>query len=402
MFKSIIPLDYQVRPLPYPFLGAVSISNDIEFFDFDIFEILLKFLNTKEQTPLGIGLGLEVTSSFFFYSAHPYTFSYFRGIDLSAKLSHVAARINDYLCSGWIDTNHAYGDFDFVGGFTRKHALKCYETLSKLGVTLKTFTNHGSKENIQNIGKDASYHGGDLEASPAYHADLMKQHGVRYIWTDSLIDKKENQKSRTLKKAIKHFFKKDSQPKEILQDSVLQDNSCFKGFRRFRSTGANAPNFSSLGYQIKQINWKDFYSKNGAMIFYQHLGVLYRAGGKCYSTTLEALNSRSDVFLAPFYFLEQEHKLGNLWVCGLTKFLNYLEMIKAVKVQANEDNYNILYPEKIEEPEIFFQGLTIYTNPQKPIRIYYRDREIPIWHNGPDCTGKYSVTIPLKRLQEIW
>ena len=178
MFQTIQPKDPKIRALPYPFLGALAMSNDVEFFNFHFFDPFMEFLNTKRTTCFGMGLGLEVTSSFFFYSTHPDSISYFAGIDPKAQLSPLANRIVDYLRSGWIDTNHSYGDFDGVGGFQREHALRCYEVLAKLGLTIRVFTNHGSGENIQNVGSDAKYHCGDLRGHEAYHADLMKQNGI--------------------------------------------------------------------------------------------------------------------------------------------------------------------------------------------------------------------------------
>jgi hypothetical protein len=191
MFQSIQPKKSILRALPYPFLGALSISNDVELLTFDFFEALMKFLNTRNKTLFGVGLGLEVTSSLFFYSANPNTFSYFSGADVRAKVNPVAKRLKDYLCSGWIDTNHAYGDFNQVDGFHRDHAIRCYDVLTKLNSRIKVFTNHGGADNIQNVGADAGYHCGDLKNHYAYHADLMRQHGVRYVWTDSMFTQKE-------------------------------------------------------------------------------------------------------------------------------------------------------------------------------------------------------------------
>jgi hypothetical protein len=176
-----------VRALPYPYKAGVAISNDAEFMSSEFFEGLMAFLNSTGQTPLGRGLGLEVTSSAFFYSAHPYSFSYFEGAAVGGGKAPFAARMEEYLRAGWIDTLHAYGDFDGVGGFQRAHAERTFDALARMGVTLPIYTNHGDSANVQNIGGDAAYHLGDIPGTPAYHTDLLKTHGARYIWTDSAI-----------------------------------------------------------------------------------------------------------------------------------------------------------------------------------------------------------------------
>jgi hypothetical protein len=396
MFQSIQPKKSTVRALPYPFRGALSISNDAEFLKFHFFEALMKFLNTQKTTPFGVGLGLEVTSSLFFYSANPNTFSYFYGADVHAKVSPVAKRLKDYLRSGWIDTNHAYGDFNKVDGFRREHALRCYEVLTKLNLRIKVFTNHGSAENVQNVGADAAYHCGDLKDHYAYHADLMKRNGVRYVWTDSMFTQRE----LSLKRRSKYLIQKGP----ILKDCVLQDGSSFRGFLRFRSTGANAPNLSSFAYQIQQIDWKKFYKSRGMIVLYQHLGILSRSAGVCHQATVDAVSSRPQVFLAPFYILEREFKEGRLWVCGLSRLLNYIDVVESVDVQYDtvQNRYNIMYDEAVEHPEIFFQGLTLYIDPAQLTRVYHNGYELSIVYNGPDETGRYSVSVPIQPMENIW
>lgn len=421
MFHRIHLRDPRIRALPYPFQGALAISNDIEYFSFEFFEALMAFLNTTRNTSLGAGLGLEVTSSFFFYSAHPYNFSYFAGADWQSHASPQASRIEDYLRAGWIDTNHAYGGFDEVGGFRREHAERCYETLARVSVALRVFTNHGDAANIQNVGTDAAYHRGDVLESPAYHADLMAQNGVRYVWTDSMTSKKEPSMpalaiaasppkrwrwTRPAQKdpSMDSNVTSAALPGSLLNDCVLQDGSRFKGVTRFRSTGNNAPNFSSLGYQVRQIDWADFYASSGVVVMYQHLGVLHRHAQVCSPATVDAVRARPEIYLSPLYFLAQEQKEGRLWVCGLSKLLNYVDAVQTVQLEQGEgNNYYLRYGQSaIADPAAFFQGLTLYIDTTKPFRLLFNDYELPVSHNGPDETGKYSVTIPLQKPDNIW
>ncbi|WP_434685291.1 hypothetical protein [Pseudanabaena minima] len=419
-FYTVSPSVDYLRSLPYPYEGAIAISSDIEYFDFEVFDALMKFLNTNKPTILGQGLGLEITSSIFFYSVDQSTFTYFADPIPNSKPSIWASPIHDYLRSGWIDTNHAYGNFDKIGGFTREYALSCYEVMDKLGVKLKVFTNHGSSQNIQNIGADASYHCGDLIDHCAYHADLLKQHGIEYIWTDSLVTQIKEPKLKTsflqnIKNRVNKFIEPELSSKlyfdidRLLDVIELQDQSQFQGFLRFRNTGANAPNLSSLSYQLNCIDWCQMYQNLGISILYQHLGVLSRNNGKCIPTSLKDLQSRPEVFLAPFYRLQQEKQKGRLWVCGLYRCLNYVHTILNAskyisKCETSESiqRYVISDHNFSGDPEIYFQGLTFYIDPTLPVEIIFKHNPLQLEYNGPDSTGKYSVTIPIQKLVDIW
>ena len=158
MEGMIKKLEIEKRVLPYPYKGAMTISNDAEFMSFEFFETFYSFLNSNKKTIFGDGLGLQVTSSLFFYSNKPYNLSYFNGIEVNSPKNGYAQRLCEYLKAGWIDTNHAYGDFDGIGGFQRAHAIRVLEEMNEKQIQIPCFTNHGDTFNIQNIGTDASYH----------------------------------------------------------------------------------------------------------------------------------------------------------------------------------------------------------------------------------------------------
>ena len=62
-----------VRHLPYPYRAALTICSDIDDTQntADFLEIQ-RFLNTKQQTSMGEGLGLEIGNSFYFYDDDGY------------------------------------------------------------------------------------------------------------------------------------------------------------------------------------------------------------------------------------------------------------------------------------------------------------------------------------------
>jgi hypothetical protein len=387
-------LEIEKRVLPYPYKGAMTISNDAEFMSFEFFETFYSFLNSNKKTIFGDGLGLQVTSSLFFYSNKPYNLSYFNGIEVNSPKNGYAQRLCEYLKAGWIDTNHAYGDFDGIGGFQRAHAIRVLEEMNEKQIQIPCFTNHGDTFNIQNIGTDASYHQGDRPDSRAYHADLLHQLGTRYIWTDSAIFARKSK--RFLR--ISHLT-----IKPVIVKRRLQDGQEFLVFNRFRSTGANAPNLSSLGYQIEQVNLEELYRKRGIIVLYQHLGVLGRNSGKCIPATIEAVRSRPEVFLAPWYRLAREVHEGRLWLPALHVLLRYCEMLLFTGLVRREDNaVEVVIERVIPDPEEYFQGLTFYIDTRDSVSLIYCGRQIPIVYNGPDETGRYSVTVPIRKKEDIW
>ena len=394
MVGAMTKPEVEVRTLPYPYRGAVAISNDAEFMSFEFFETFYSFLNSNKKTIFGDGLGLQVTSSLFFYSNKPYNLSYFNGIEVNSPKNGYAQRLCEYLKAGWIDTNHAYGDFDGIGGFQRAHAIRVLEEMNEKQIQIPCFTNHGDTFNIQNIGTDASYHQGDRPDSRAYHADLLHQLGTRYIWTDSAIFARKSKRFL----GISHLT-----IKPVIVKRRLQDGQEFLVFNRFRSTGANAPNLSSLGYQIEQVNLEELYRKRGIIVLYQHLGVLGRNSGKCIPATIEAVRSRPEVFLAPWYRLAREVHEGRLWLPALHVLLRYCEMLLFTGLVRREDNaIEVVIERVIPDPEEYFQGLTFYIDTRDSVSLIYCGRQIPIVYNGPDETGRYSVTVPIRKKEDIW
>lgn len=414
LFQNIFTKDSRIRVLPYPFLGALSISNDIEYFSFEVFDELMRFLNTSDSTLLGQGIGTEVTSSLFFFSAYPNTFAYFRGTEQPFRRGKYAERIKEYLGSGWIDTNHSFGDFAERSAFRRFHAERCYEELNDLGIILSVYTDHGGEYNLQNVGPGSPvYHHGDVPESPYYHSDLLKPNGVEYVWSDSGmviekttddIDRRNISLPRRFRRWLSKSNENDGDNERLIAEWALQDSSIFKRFIRLRSTGMNAPNLSSLGYQLRLIDWEDFYRSRGVVIIYQHMGVLSRTSGVCCSATIDQIRSRPEVFLSPFYFLKHEQEQGRLWIAGVSRLLHYVSCVQNVSVSFDkaECRYDLACSKDIRNPEEAFQGLTIYhESPERP-HLRYGSHDIEIVHNGPDETGRYSFSVPLKKYASIW
>ena len=388
-----------IRRLPYPYRGALAIANDAEFLSQPFFETLMAFVNGRGETPWGRGLGLECTSSIFFYSAHTHSMSYFDGATTGAPRSPAADRLVDYLRSGWIDTIHAYGAFDRIGGFERAHAERSFEELDSLGVRLKVFTNHGDDKNIQNIGGDAPYHRGDVPDHDAHHTDLLARHGVRYVWTDNMADEFQPRP-----KGIRwRWRQRGGFPFLTTDDRTMRDGTAFRGFRRLRGTGANAPNLSSLQRQLDLIAWDALYGRHESIVLYQHLGVLHRVAGECVPATVDAVAARPEVFLAPWRRLAREADEGRLWVVGLARLLAYREILEHAELVAAKAGALELKLDRVpDDPAKELAGLTLYVDTARPVTLRCQGTDLPLVVNGPDDTGRYSVSVAPARLPGIW
>jgi hypothetical protein len=400
------PRHAEVRPLPYPYLAALALSNDSDFCSMELFEQFMRFVNGTRRTAFGEGLGLELSASLFFYSPPGRQFSYYDGLDAAAPPGPNASRLDEYLRAGWIDTNHAYGDFDGAGGFVRAHAERALERLHTLGVRLPAYTNHGDFRNVQCLGAEAPHHEGDRRDSPAYHSDLLLRSGTRYFSSSSHISGDvsfEGHAAPWPEPGKPSWFARIAprNPAPLLTPVELRDSGRMVAFNRRRGTAFNAPNLSSLAYQVGSIPLERLYRERAVVVLYQHLGVLHRSGRKCTSATVEAVRAMPHL-LAPFRLMKRESDEGRLWVPAVHRLLTYVEMIGNVEIRKEAEQFDIDSKGLVGDPRRYFAGLTLYCHPRVEPRVRCRGIELPLRHNGPDESGRYSVSLPFPPLPDIW
>ena len=193
----------KLRKFPYPYRAMLAIESDADHTDLRKFNIVHEFLNTRAETPLGRGLGLDVADSFFLYNGSniPAQIDY-RGQRLNQEMTFfkgTSRRLNDgaillhYIRAGWIDTLHSMGDFSRIGArgtlFSRSLAQYALHYLERRGVRISVFTDHGNQSNTSNFGAYGinpfdDYQQGDNPASPYFVTDLLRKEGVRFVWAD--------------------------------------------------------------------------------------------------------------------------------------------------------------------------------------------------------------------------
>lgn len=220
-----------VRDFPIPFRAMLSISTDIDWTSIENFRETHRFLNTRANTAVGDGVGLDVANSFWVFGlerpGYP-CLSYYRGWTERTE-TPIADELVGYIRAGWIDTLHTYGDFSradqYGASFARAHALDTLELFARKGLSLPVWTNHGDACNTQNIGGHGQAQG-DLAGSGSYHADLLPQLGVQYLWRQT------NQATPGHRLAVDAWR--------------LKDGSAFFGFSRF-NTSLDHPGAAEIG-----------------------------------------------------------------------------------------------------------------------------------------------------------
>jgi hypothetical protein len=390
----------KIRGYPYPYLAALSFSNDIDCTNFRFFDELMRYLNTDDNTILGKGLKIPVSSSCFFYTRDPSGFSYFKN-DTFTK-SSCASRMEHYLKFGYFDAIHSYGNFDIHGGFRREHASFALSLLRDLGVDISVYTNHGDAHNIQNMGGESKYHQGDMPRSAAYHADLTVPFGIRFLWSDGCIW--ETLKPSILQKCksmAKGTFQK---PFALFKEDRLRDGQQIKKFYRYRGTGKYAPNLQNMQDQLTDAFLGDIVNRGEKLVIYQHLGVLSKNQDECITATLDQ-KDQVIAMLGPLRTIASKCHNGEIWVESLQNFLNYFHIKEHLQVFFENNAIVIKSSVPIKTPQKELQYVTVYLGPDQlrgPLQITCNQKSLLYIRNGPDRTGNCSITITPQDQVNIW
>ena len=378
-----------LRPFPFPYQGMLAICSDIDQTTPAKFAALHRFLNTREETPLGQGLGLDVADSLWFYSLPGVArdpadqqMSFFAGLDWR-QLSPFAGQILDYIRGGWIDTLHTYGNFSTLPagspGFTREHAGRALAVLAEAGLAIPIWINHGNRNNIQNIG-DFDYMVGDLPRNPNQHSHLLYRHGVRFIWSglvsgefrrDAVIAPAPMRDGRMMWRFSRHDF-------------VYTDDSDNLSQRFGAVTGSHVGRPIAMVWHPKLIhvqlsveNLRDLAATGGYAILGQHLGA--GAGGEILPAhAIEALMR-----------LKAAQDSGEILVARTSRLLEYACTRDHLRfeVRTEADGKIVIDVTGIDDPVRGLQapllhrlrGITFEVPGEGPVELRYRGDPIGHW-----------------------
>ena len=158
------------RDLPWPYKAMLALCSDLdETPGAETYLATSRYLNTTGRTPFGTGVGLEVGNTLYFYMDAS-QFSYWNATEAEREA------VRDLIRSGHIDCIHSYGDT----ATRREQVQETLEHLEAADCRMRVWIDHAVA--ITNFGADIMQGEGDLPGSPAYHADLTFDYGVRYVW----------------------------------------------------------------------------------------------------------------------------------------------------------------------------------------------------------------------------
>jgi hypothetical protein len=375
----------------------------------------MRFLNTHQETSMGVGVGLEVGNTIYF-DMPPGQFAYWNTDDAGREMARALIR------SGHIDCLHSYGDL----ATTRAHVVRALEELDRHQLSLKVWIDHAQA--ATNFGADIMQGHGDEPGHPAYHADLTLRHGVRYVWrgrVTSVIGQDrpvrlarlisdlcpltsafglrpsalcpQSSASALLKEAAKQTLGRLGSRKyrvhagnRLLHPSQLRDGQPAVEFLRCNPhpAGVDAGDTGvGIGEVLSARFLDQLVARAGACLLYTHLGKL---SGRSFDAAAVRAWQR----------LAQYSADGRILVTTTRRLLDYTRLTESTTLSIEEDAssgvVNLTCDPSWTSAEC--QGLTFY--PDSPVReVRLNGRVVPMQHHPSDETGRASVSLPWEPLK---
>jgi hypothetical protein len=398
--------EIELRKFPYPYKAALTLCSDLDSTpSLPIYLEMMDYLNGGSETRFGRGLNLEIGNSFWFFNGTPSRqLSYFR--NSGPVETDFAPHCRELWQSGHIDVLHTYGDFD-EGGFTRQHAETALNVLQKYNVKLRTWVNHGSKQNRQNLGYFETFDGARRETH-FYHADLLQSIPIRYAWMGRIThvigqDARSTRNIRIARMAERGIFlTKHRRFKEhlydpgnrLLIDCQLQDGWTLWEFPRWIHLRRKSQHWDSsdLSRQLHPKYVHALLKNEGFLILYTHLCEGLTPGNPLPGGVKQNLEHIAELYHS-----------GELLVSTTTRLLRYAEIHHHItfQMESPQNGETLSLPSHLtllgkQHPitGTDLQGLTFYCRHPERTGIRFQGRTVPSVTNPPDHTGRPSVSVP--------
>jgi len=449
------PEEIELRKFPYPYRAALALANDIDLTSWDDFVNIFGYLCSTKETPLGRGLGLPLSSSFYLFNPRggEDEFAYFGSLD--GRDGPHRQQIEHLIQTGYLDTLHGFGSFDQRVPFQRKYAEKAYKILTDRGWALRVWTNHGvggppgeatpSVDSSRKVGHAK----GDHPGSPVYHFDLTRNFGVRFIWqwhdggTSPVIGHdtvdfmafgryifvplaQDGRKAYQVLDIDQGRSTRLAEENSLLVPVILKDGSRTYNIKRLvilkdggeKEVGQTynisqvdgiKPTASNFHLHLNPIVLNKLILSQGFLLIYQHLGAATGADGRAVKNTRPYFSRETRKCLEFLAALFQE---GALLVAPLSDLLEYNYVYHHLKwrwereetslkiiLEGVKDNF--LGLEENPERE-HLAGLTFYTPDPERTAVYIgSERQSGIVLNPADHLGRKSVSLPWKRREDF-
>jgi hypothetical protein len=395
----------ELRSIPYPYRSLLAICSDLdETPDSRVYIEQARYLNTRETTAIGRGVGLEVGNTLYF-DMDASQFAYWNTDD------RVRAAARALIRSGHIDCLHSFGDL----ALTRQHAARALDELVRHDCRIQVWVDHAQA--ITNFGEDIMLGQGDVPSSPAYHADLTTSYGVRYVWRGRVTSVIGQNAPRSLhgvfdgrhpaasaKTVAKEWAKgvlagrgnrkyRLHAANRVLAPASLRDGTPVIEFLRCNpywegvQLGATAAGMADV---FTEKTLSRFVQRNAVGVFYTHLGKIGREPGIFSARTREAFER-----LAGFY------ENGEILVTTTRRLLGYCEAAQKLSFNVTRDGESCWIDVSSNGvTEFDASGLTFNVEDAESIRLRVDGKEISeIQRNAVDWTGHASVSVPWRRLE---
>ena len=390
-----------MRRIPYPYRAMLAICSDLdETPDRHVYVETTRYLNTHRMTSMGPGVGLEVGNTIYF-DMPPDQFAYWNTDDAGRAMIQALIR------SGHIDCFHSFGDL----ARTRGHAGRALDELARHDCRLEVWIDHAVAPT--NFGADIMRGTGDLPGAAAYHADLTCGFGVRYVWRGRVtsvigqdiarrlagICRRKHQVSsaRTLGKEVaKGVLARLGSAKyvmhganQVLRKTRLRDGRPVDEFLR------SNPHWEAVDKGDTADGLADVLSapvlhrlmdREGCMVLYTHLGKIRGRQEPLPPRTREALGR-----LAALY------REGRILVTTTRRLLDHCLGVREVAFRAlpREGGLTLDVTVPLEGA-----ALSFYVAEPERTGMRVNGREVAALRcNGPDHTGRRSVSIPWAPLE---
>jgi hypothetical protein len=397
------------RRLPYPYRAMLAIASDLdETPDRDVYWESMRFLNTSAVTTMGWGLGLEIGNSIYF-DMPPDQFAYWNTDDTGRAM--VQAMIH----SGHIDTLHSFGDL----ATTRAHAHRALDELARHGCRLEVWIDHAVAPT--NLGPDIMRGQGDVVGAPAYHADLSHAFGLRYVWrgrVTSIIGQDVRRSLRGIlnrhhpigslrtlaKELAKGLLARAGSAKFAMHgaNTVFRRASLRSGHEIFEFLRSNpcwqavdrGETAEGLAEVLVPSMLRHLVRREGVCILYTHLGKVRRPGEPFGPKTREALR-----------MLAEQHRAGRVLVTTTRRVLGYCRALREIAVSVAPEGEGVRIDVSTRSAVLplgdsDLAGLTFYVAEPERTRITLDGREAAaVRRNGPDHTGRRSISLPWSALE---
>lgn len=403
------------RRIPYPYRAALAIASDIDSTtSLKEFLTIQEFLNSKNRTALGTGIGLEIGNSFFPRGDKNHRFALDNAPDGEV--------IGELIKLGYIDFIHSFNEAK-----DRKDIQDIVKLFLDNNLSVDVWVNHSNVKN--NIGS-YKFSLGDNVYSEYYHTDFsINTLGYRFVWTGdvsgiigqgrpldlySFVESldRDNLISSLYENALKEIAKyilsfagtrySSRRYNDLIYPLQLDDGQTVFGFVRSSVSHEGvwkAATASGLADLLREEVLKTLIDREGYMILYTHLG---KNEGYPYvpKETQDALR-----------LLEKEFRAGKIYVTTTAKLLKYhannrylewhtslVGKRKNIIIDSIRDPVRGVFVPVIDD----LQGITFYTDDPLNTNMFIRDKKVmDAVRNEADHTGVKSIMIPVKRLATL-